>query len=264
MRRPGRGYSSLLDGGGGGRRFTPADLPDVAYWCRADLDASVGSWICQITGVDFAQATPAKQPALNASVAALNNQPAFEFRTVSATELVANNALADWRFLHEGPMCVCMPFVARGTFAAKSLWGSGDSSTSGSVGACVQPYSGATDYVTEFNVSNPGGRVVDSQPAITGGTLQDTYRTHTYSYEFGATPEFVNQLDTTVLQSGGSAKVPTAGNPNGVFRLGASVDGARNSIRFGNHDCPEFVIFSAVPSAATLTTLLNYYDSRYL
>lgn len=93
----GTGHNRIVLAGAG--EMTPDKYigSDVALWLRADrgvtLNGSdVSSWICQQTGMDFAQGTAAQQPAFEAASANLNNQPAVYFAAATNENLTAADA----------------------------------------------------------------------------------------------------------------------------------------------------------------------------
>lgn len=71
--------------------FSPKSIQGLATWCRADHGIHIGTGVSQwddISGVgdsnrNFAQVTGSKQPTLNTSDAAYNNQPTVSFVSAS-------------------------------------------------------------------------------------------------------------------------------------------------------------------------------------
>lgn len=75
------------------RITSPLDLPNLAYWFRADLGVSttggkVTNWLDQSgNGHHVSQSTDSQRPTFNASDANFNNQSTFTFANASSTQL---------------------------------------------------------------------------------------------------------------------------------------------------------------------------------
>lgn len=85
-----------LGGRGGAKAFTPLSLSGLVAWYRADLGVTgspVSAWADQSGTGDanknLVQATGTKQPTLNASDAAYNNQATLSFASASTQQLVS-------------------------------------------------------------------------------------------------------------------------------------------------------------------------------
>jgi hypothetical protein len=254
----------------GAPAFSPLDIPELAYWWRADLGVTVtgsgvSAWTCQKTGVDLVQATDSKRPPLNASVAALNGKPALEFRQASSQELLADNGATAWRFLHDGTgMRVTLPWVQRETVNGSFgyMWSTSDNLT-GSTGS-LHFYIDNPDF-SIIGATRGSAPVLINSPVqvLPAGTYRDTYHVSEMSYSESASPRWRNILDFADLASGTTASAPSSGDPNSAFRLGAGTQLGPTAFQWADMDVPELMIFTDVLTTEQETTLQAYLDGRY-
>jgi len=245
--------------------FSPLQIPDLAYWWRADLGvtleaSNVSEWACQKTGISLT-AAGGDRPMFAASVAALANRPALEFRTNS---MQANNGAAAWKLLHDGTgFEAWMALVARSTAGAVNQirW----STITGYGATNIGAQSGFDDTnpndESRFTVVRGAtGRVVNELSSLSAGTLRNTFRVLRQSYGTAFSPQFENHMDGTLIGSGPEINPPSASDPQGPLTLGSSQNGSTS----GAFDCAEFCVFSAQLSAGYRTSMLAYMTGRYV
>lgn len=199
-----------------------ANLWDVALVAsRHRIDAGkVGAFIdLRDPTHEFAQADPAKQPALPAADAALGGQVSSSFSGVEY--LQSNRSAASWNAWHNGAggssLHVFVPTAAFGYFLASR----------GAAGATgiLMAFNTAGNFV--YQVHRGVTTVVSAAtgtPALnTGAQMYASYWDTASGGPAGA--EYVLDPTGAAAATGDSASTPDAGAPAGSMMLGARTDG---------------------------------------
>lgn len=242
----------------GGRRRGPSDpypllLDKVHTWLNpavATITAGVSAWVDQKNGHTFLQASTGAQPARNDSVAENYGLPALEMR--SGDYLTSDEPASTWSFLHYGPCEVFQVFVPRSSASGPhTLLSTGDLGTANN-GCDLQWYE-STDFQIMYVSKTGSPRLIQSQPnpAIASGTRLVWNHRHGSA----ASPQYAQEQDGVVTNSGSYNGTPNAGAPAGTLRIGAR---ASSPLYYGAHDAGEIIICNAVLTADERAAMYAY------
>lgn len=217
-----------------GATFSPSDISSLIYWWRSDLgittETGVSSWVDQVGGVDFVQATTTRQPALTA--ASLNGHATVDFDgtddALAGTLAVVAQPITMWLVLKE--------------------WTDVSSSDYQFVGE---------DGTTNFYLRQAADGLyrMAAATAQTGPSIVSEPTSVFYEFN-GSSSNF--RVNGSVTAAGGSI------GTNGLTATSAVLGAFRaNGSASTPFSVAEWGIFSAIPSAAEYASLDAYANHRY-
>ena len=253
MRAPRRrGYDPYSDGveqaAGVPAAFVPTDLPNLYGWWRADSGITVATgvsvWQDSVNARQLVQATTTKQPAFNAAVASMNNEPGVDFVAANLQCLVSSQVAADWKFLTDGSgATVCCAFQAASSGTSKTIWRVGNGAPQANLTISDTPrYTCNVDNCYSLNSFVP---ITD--PAI-----------HVMSVGSARSPQWDNTIQG-VHASGAFSGTPSASNPTTAMGIG----GLQNGAGVSNCTICELIVYDQSFDDPDLAQLYTYLSNRY-
>jgi len=223
----------------GGPLFTPAFISGLAGWWRADRGVTIATGVSQWndqsgigdTNRNLVQAVGAKQPTVNATDAAYNNQTTLSFASASSQQL---DSAGNWSAALSQPYSIFL--VGQDGGAGFQGWASNTASS-----VSISYGNGSANmvmYAGSFLASNQGA---SSSPKMVGAIFDGAT---SKIYENARTPRNTGAAGATAL-----AQLTLGANPGGGIFLNGKI--------------AEAVVYSKVLSAAEIDQLCTYFTGRY-
>lgn len=235
----GLGLGLGFGGGSSVSTFSPIAITGIAAWWRGDLGKTIATGVSQWndqsgigdTNRNLVQAVGAKQPTVNATDAAYNNQTTLSFASASSQQL---DSAGNWSAALSQPYSIFL--VGQDGGAGFQGWASNTASS-----VAINYGNGSANmvmYAGSFLASTLGAVAT---PKMVGATFDGA---SSKIYESARTPRNTGAAGATAL-----AQLTLGANP------GAGI--------FLNGKIAEAVVYSKALSVGEIDSLSTYFSSRY-